>query len=238
MKKIRLISIVLIFTFLSQMIVLAKKNTLYSDNIKMIMCNGGKLAITDKVDSVLAVTPYTDNGIFMLPAKCLLEGCGYTVDENEDTLTAKGDKSISVRADGSMTVNEKSERLTATENKNGELFVSADICDYLGRKYSITQNGLFVMFEKDAESFDENLLLRLQGIYMSPDGKGSAGTVNSPVGTLEEAKKLAAKYLKEYGEEYPVRIFVKGGSYHFGKTVKFDDEIFNSDLNKGVSIES
>ena len=238
MKKIRLISIALIFTFLSQMAVFAKKNTLYSDNIKMIMCSGGKVAITDKADTVLAVPPYTDNGNVMLPAKYLLEGCGYDVEENENTLTAKGNKSISVTADGSITVDGKSEKLAATENKNGELFTSADICDYIGKKYNITQNGLFVMFEKNTESFDENLLLRLQGIYMSPDGKGSAGTVNAPVGTLDEAKKLAAKYLREYGEDYPVHIFVKGGLYHFSKTVKFDDEIFNSDLNKVVSIES
>ena len=104
MKKIRLISIALIFTFLSQMAVFAKKNTLYSDNIKMIMCSGGKVAITDKADTVLAVPPYTDNGNVMLPAKYLLEGCGYDVEENENTLTAKGNKSISVTADGSITL--------------------------------------------------------------------------------------------------------------------------------------
>ena len=244
MKKMRyLYMAVIILNLICQNVVFAAAfESIISEDIQLAMCSDGKVALFDGKDTVLENVPFIKDDSFMIPAEYLFENYGYEVSYDNNGLTAKKDKTYELSS-GSNTIKVDKEQKTLKENvilKNDEIFVSDDICNELGLTYQITQKGVFAVSENgEFEQFDENTVIKLQGIYVSPDGKESAdGTPLFPVDSLASAKKIAVNYIKEYGKEYKVRIFVKGGTYRFKSGVNFDETEFSLDIYKGLSIEN
>ncbi len=243
MKKNRgLLAFIIILCMLLESTVFAAKDSIYSEDIELVMADLSKMAYFEAEDTVLENTPYTDGETFMIPAKYLFESYGYTVLEDNGIFTAQKETTIQLeKGKKDISVNGETKTLkTETAEKNGELFVPQDICDLLGLNYKITQDGIFVVSKSGKfEGFNENFFKRLQGVYVSVNGSDSAfGTAKEPVNTLNAAKKLAAKYIREYGKAYQVRIFVMGGTYRFENGVEFTEDEFSLDGYKGFSIEN
>ncbi len=244
MKKNRglLAFIIVLCMLLESMAFTVSAQELFSDDIELVMQDLSKVGYFQAEDTVFENVPYIDNGIFMLPAKYLFESYGYTVSEENGTFTAKKESTFLITKDKKdITVDGAAKTLGANvTERNGELFVPQDICDLLGLKYKVTDSGMFVVSRTGRfENFNENMLQKLQGIYVSNDGSTSSdGTVKNPVNNLEAAKELAIKHMREYGKEYPVRIFVMGGTYRFDKGVEFTENEFSTATYKGLAIEN
>ncbi len=244
MKKNRglLAFIVVLCMLLESTVFAAKAESIYSEDIELVMQDLSKVGYFQAEDTVLENVPYIDNGIFMIPAKYLFESYGYTVSEENGAFTAqKGSTFLMTKDKKDITVDGVTKTLTANiTEKNGELFVPQDICDLLGLKYRVTEKGIFAVSKSGKfEGFNEVFLEKLQGIYVSVDGKATAaGKANDPVNDLEAAKAIAIKYIREYGKRYSVRIFVMGGTYRFDNGVEFTEDEFSLDTYKGISIES
>ena len=243
MKKIRCLSIILILVMLSQTFVFAaKQQEVYSENVQMAMVCGGKVALFEKVDTVLGTPPFKADNSLMLPARYLFENYGYEVSYENETFKAVGEKEISLAKNSNMlNVNGETKELPqASQIVNDTFFVPADICKSMGLTHLVTANGVFVIL-KDVKKteFNENILIKLQGVYVSTDGNDSyQGTPAQPVAGMEAAKKIAMRYLGDFGRSYTVRIFVKGGTYRFSSGVNFDDDEIKHDSYKGLSIEN
>ena len=241
MKKFRFISILLIISIISQTLVFAaKEKTVYSDNIQMALAAGGKIGLFENEDTVFDTPPFMEGEYFMVPMQYLLTCYGYEVTAEENTLTAKGENTVAVTVNSDkITVNGEEKQLgTAVVRKGNVYFVSHEFAELAGLSYELTKEGLFkILKDENIENFDDGILMRLQGIYVSPDGKsGADGTPDSPVNSMEAAKKLAAAHMREYGEQYKVRIFVKEGKYRFSEGVSFESQPFGLDIYKGLSI--
>lgn len=244
MKKIKSFSAiaVIISIFFANIVFASPAKKVYSEDLELVLAANGKVAFFDGKDTVLEKTPYFDDGVMMIPAEFVLESYGYDVDKNENGLAAKGNSEIElVLESDSVKVNAEDKKLQKKTKMSGdEVFCSADILELMGLTVRITSNGILAVSKSgNFTDFDENILLRLQGIYVAADGKSSAaGTPSSPVNSIEAAKKIAVKYMKEYGTNYPVHIFVSGGIYRFKNGVKFDETEFTLDTYKGLSIEN
>lgn len=228
---------------LSQNIIFAASpKKLYSDEIQMAMVCGGKIALFEKQDTVLTVSPYKKDNTMMIPARYLFENFGYEVSYENNTLKAKGRKEIEIAKDSTTVIADdvNCELSTRAEIKDSSFFVPADICKVMGLSYVVSDGGVFAVLKSgDKSKLDENILIKLQGVYVSTEGNdGNTGTPEKPVNTLEAAKKLIVQHMKEYGKEYTARIFIKGGTYRFKSGVVFDEIEFSIDSYRGLSIES
>lgn len=243
MKKIRFLCVILIMTLISQTVVFAKKDDgLYSDNIQMAMCSGGKIALFEKNDTVLEYVPYIESGKLMIPAVYCLENYGYEVSINDGILTAEGENTVTAAAEtDKININNEEKSLGVNAKlQGGEMFVPADVLEYIGLVYTVTPNGVLAVFGNGkAEQFDENIFIKLQGVYVDLNGNNNNdGSVTSPVADINAAKKIAVKYMKDYGREYKVRIFVNGGTYRFSSGVSFNENEFSLEGCKGLSIQN
>lgn len=243
MKRLRIFSILLIISMISQLFVVADaKSELYDENIQMALVEGGKVAIFEEKDTVLDNVPFKNGNSFMLPAEYFFESYGYEVAFDETSLTAKAEKTVTLTENSNIAVIDNSQVALEqnVQKVKDELFVSADICKALGLSYKISDGGVFVISRDGSfKNFEEKLFIKIQGIYIATDGKaGGDGTPKYPIPNLEMAKKLAIAHMKEYGTEFPVRIFVKGGTYRFSEGVEFTENEFKVDFYKGLSIEN
>jgi len=239
LKKFRFISILLIITIISQSFVFAAKpRELYSDNVQMAMVNQGKTALFEKADTVLENPPFMSGEHLMLPARYLFESYGYAVTEDENKLTAEG-KDIFVISGEKITVNGEEKALSVPAVKSGdEFFIPDETAGLMGLSWEFTRDGVFkVLRDKSIVTFDDGVILRLQGIYLSDNSDDNKNDSLTWVKNMEEAKNISADYMREYGEQYKVRIFVKEGKYHFNSGVTFPAEPFGLDIYKGLSIE-
>ena len=226
MKKFRFTALTLVTAMLFQNAVLAKSNnTLLDEDITLAMCLGGKVAVFEGADTVLDITPYMSGENYMIPAEYILDCFGYK----------KEDFSVSETSD-IIRINGNEYKMSAKAEKvKDEIFVSADVLTALDKEYKITSSGILTVCD---DFTDETDFMKLQGVYVAPDGSNSAsGRPDAPVADIEKAKELAIKYMQEFGGEYKVRIFVKPGTYRLQKSVSFNDNVFKSEYYKGISIE-
>ena len=244
MKRIKSFSAiaVIITMLLSNVVFASPAKKIYSDDIELVMAADGKIALFDGADTVLDKTPYFADDVLMIPAEYVLESYGYTVSKSDTGLKAEGESEIELSiASNLIKINGEEKLLKKETVKNGsEIFCSEDILELLGCKVRTTKSGILAVSKSgNFTDFDENIFLHLQGVYVATDGKyGAAGTPAAPVDGLEAAKKIAVRYMKEYGASYPVHIFVKGGTYRFKSGVSFDETEFTLNTYKGLSIEN
>ena len=66
MKRLRIFSILLIISMISQLFVVADaKSELYDENIQMALVEGGKVAIFEEKDTVLDNVPFKNGNSFI-----------------------------------------------------------------------------------------------------------------------------------------------------------------------------
>lgn len=243
LKRLRIFSVFLIVCLVSQLFIpVNAKDKLYSEDIQLVLCAEGKVGLFEGKDTVLDAVPFKEDGVFMLPAKYFFECYGYNVTSEDGVLKAEGEKNITLKENSNTALIDGAEFLLEkdVQNKNGRIFVSADICKGMLLSYKVSDGGVFAV-SKDGKfkDFNERIFVKLQGVYMAQDGKSAGdGSPASPVSSLAAAKKIALGYMKEYGLEYTVRIFVKGGTYRFEDGVSFDENEFSAEVYKGLSIEN
>lgn len=200
----------MIFSMLLQNIVFATElnASFIPENAELILFDNAKLAYFKGVPEVLENPVFSENGKVYIQREYLLNKLG--IDE-EITF-----------------VDEKV--------KNNVSYVNPDNLETSGIKFTYSNNTV-IFWKGRIGTADYNNLSKLQGIYISPDGLEQArGDAKNPVNSLEVAKVIAERYYKEFGDKYPVYIFVHGGKYKFSETVTFDDEIFADKNKKGLKI--
>ena len=228
MKKFRFTAIVISAVIAMQNSAFAVKNdSLFSNNLKLALCIGGRVGLSDRTDTVLDYAPYMSDGHYMVPARYVMGCFGY--DEDEFSVTENS---------AVISINGKEHTLLYNAQlKQNEMFIPADVLSLIGKEYKITDSGILAVCEGE-EFSDEADFLKLQGIHVSVNGNNSAsGYPDSPVADIEKAKETAIKYMQEFGDEYTVRIFIKPGTYRLKKSISFDDNVFKSNFYKGISIE-
>lgn len=243
MLKKSIISLLTALSVLLQIVPVfaARSSEKLDENIKIAICAYGKVGIYKGTDEVFSSVPYIKDEVMMIPLRWMFEKLGYTVtaDGNIVSITGSNNITVSFNSNEADVNGQKIQLEQKTEIYNGTLFISEDIFRAINVKYNKTNSGYLVISEDG--SFDstwENTLNKIEGIYVSQNGKDSAkGTAQEPVNTLESAKKLAAKYMEAVGKEYVIRIFVKAGRYYVDKTITFNENAFTLDVYKGLSIE-
>ena len=239
-------SVIAILTLLSVIIHIvpvnaAKTSETLDKNIKLAICAYGKVGLFNGSAEVFQTPPYKKDDNLMIPVRWFFENMGYSVESNGSNVSITGDNSVKISFNSNEAdVNGSKVLLNHnTELKNGSLYVSDDVLKAMNIKYTKTDTGyLIVSNDGSFNSTWENTLNKIEGIYVSPDGKnGAKGTPSEPVKTLEEAKKIAVKYMESIGKEYVIRIFVKAGRYYINNTITFDENAFSLDVYKGLSIE-
>lgn len=200
----------MIFSMLLQNVVFAAglNTEIIPENAELILFDNAKVAYFNGVAEILENPAFSENGKMYIPGEFLLDKLGI------DKETVFSDETV----------------------RNNVSYVDLENLESLGVKYTYSNN--IIIFWKDRTgNADYTKLSKLQGIYVSPNGKEQAkGDAKNPVNTLEAAKDISEKYYKEFGDKYPVYIFVHGGKYKFSETVTFSDEIFSDKNKKGLKI--
>lgn len=209
------------------------------ESYKLIMCEGSKIGIAGGEFSVLSSVPVSADGNLMLPVRYLFEAMGYSISYDNGKCELSGEKEITLNVESNIISVDGAERALSTQVKNieGGLYAPSDIADVFGLKTKRSSNGLFVLYSGSYEDKCDEHLLNLQGIYVAKNGnKAGNGRVSNPVDSMESAELIAEEYAKNYGKSYPIHIFVKGGTYRFSKTIKFDSGVFGGENFKGVKV--
>ncbi len=247
MMKKRIISLVaaagLALSSLTITVSAAKKENILPENTKILMCTGAKTAFAGRTDEELDYPPYMSDNVLMLPAEWFLTNNGYEASEDNtsDSLTFTGEHNITITYNSdSFTLDNTYIKLErAVEKKNDALYISLDICRHLDIEYKMYSNGIFYITENgNYDNINENQLIKLMGVYVSPNGSDSNdGTPQKPFKTLNAAKKLAADYMELYGDKYLVHIYMMAGRYYIDSTVVFEENAFTLDSYKGLKIQ-
>ncbi len=243
-KNIRYIGLILlvvqILSFACPVLAARDDMAIVPKSYKLILCENSLVGIKNGEMSKLTAYPIKKNESLQIPVRYLFEGLGYTVEYADGSYAIKGEKEIILNENSNEAVIDgvKQNLKENVEIINNSLYVTNDICDFLGLKYTYSQNGLFVIYDGSYSGTRENDIIRLMGIYVDANAKSGDGSPSRPVKNLEEAKEVAIKRAQAFGTEYPVYIFIKGGVYKFDETVTFPPATFGKEDFKGVSISS
>lgn len=214
----------------------AAEEKLFPDSYKIILCENSLTGIASGEMSVLSAYPAEKDGFLMLPVRYLLENLGYEVLWKNGKTQLLGEKTVEISENSEKITVDGDERLLSAPvfSSNGSLMISEEICEILGYKYKKNKDGVFVIYEGSYVGGYDSVLLKLQGVFISPDGVsfGSA-TPKNPVKNIASAMETAKLSAELYGKKYPVNVYVKGGSYRITETVYLDSTVFNSDI-KGI----
>lgn len=215
--------------------------SLVPKNYSLVMMEGSMIGINNGELERLNCTPVEKDGNLLIPARYFFTSLGYETSYNNGICEfTKGNEKISITQNSSdITVNSSEKSLNSNcENIGGNLYVPANICDFMNLKYKYTQNKLFIVYESGeyVSKYDRNLI-KLQGVYMSVDGKiSSDGTPQKPISSLANALTEAKNRTLTFGTEYPIYIFVKGGEYRINDSVTLDKTVFGKSEYKGLNI--
>ena len=203
-----------------------ESNSVLPEKVVMALCLEGKVALFEGKDTVLENTPYMSGESYMIPAEYVFESFGCTADVKEGS--------------DAIIIDNSEYKMSVPAEKNGdEIFVSADVLEFIGKNYKITESGIIMVFDSEFNGvLDDSIFVKLQGVYVAANGPDNAsGQPQSPVKDIEKAISIAAEYMRDYGSEFKTRIFVKPGTYRLNKSVSFDNEVFKSNYYKGLSVE-
>lgn len=209
-------------------------------NYQMVLMENSMIGIYSGELEKLNCSPIAAEGALLLPARWFFQKQGYEVSYSDGVCTfAKDGKSVgATQGSAEITVDGTAHTLKApVQNIGGNLYIPSDICDVLGLNYKHGANGLFVIYTGEYKTASDRTLIKLQGVYMSPEGAvTSEGTPNKPINNLPAAVEIAKNNMVMFGSEYPVYIFVKGGEYKIKEATNLDQSVFGKSEYKGLNI--
>lgn len=209
-------------------------------NYSLVMMEGSMIGIKDGELQRLTCTPVEKENELFLPARYFFTALGYDIAYNNGVceFSKDGEKISVVQGENTVTINGETKELSQPcENIGGNLYVPASVCDLMKLQYKYSTNKLFVVYSGEYSSKHDKNLIKLQGVYMSEDGKTSSdGTPQKPINNLANALVEAKNRTLTYGTEYPIYVFIKGGEYRINEAVTLDKTVFGKSEYKGLNI--